>query len=121
MVTAPVELGTLTYASPEVRTHPPRTALRMIGAAALYVLARLLAAVRLSIVAIGYVVLGAGIVLRFAFALIAMVLLFLGGVRWDVVKRRTLGAAQWVDVRVLATVAFFRRVLLPRSGGGAGR
>ena len=79
--------------------------------------AALLAGVRFCIIAIGYVILAASIVVRFAMAVIALVLFLLGGVRWDVVKRRTLGAAQWVDVKVLAMLGFFRR----RLAGGASR
>ena len=48
-------------------------------------------------------------VLSFAFALVAMILLFLGGLRWEVVKRRTLGGANWVDAKVLNTIGFIRR------------
>lgn len=111
-------LGTLTYASPDVHTSPPHTGLRMVAAAMLALFRALLACVKLCVVALGYTVLAAGIALRFVFALIAMILLFLGGLRWDVVKRRTLRTAEWVDVKVLATVGFFRRHLFPRSAGG---
>jgi hypothetical protein len=103
-------IGVLTYASPHVRSSPPRTALRVIGATLLKVLRALLAAVRLCIIAIGYVALAASIVVRFALAIVALVFFILGGVRWDVVKRRTLGTAQWVDVKVLGMIAFFRRL-----------
>ena len=70
----------------------------------------LLAAVRYAIVAIGYAVLAASIVVRFALAIVALVFFILGGLRWDAVKRRTLGTAQWVDVKILAMIAFFRRL-----------
>jgi hypothetical protein len=108
-------LGVLTYASPQVRSSPPRTAARVIGVALLKLLHALLAAVRYAIVAIGYIVLAASIAIRFALAIVAIVFFILAGVRWDVVKRRTLGTAQWVDVKVLAMIAFFRRL----TGGGA--
>lgn len=122
MTASPAQIGVLTYASPEVRTSPPRTFVRMGFAALRWVLGMLLTCVRLCILGTGYVVLGAGIALRFAFALVAMMLLFVGGLRWEVVKRRTLGAAQWVDVKVLSTMGFFRRHLLPRSvEGGVAR
>ena len=39
----------------------------------------------------------------------SLILLFLGGLRWDVVKRRTLGGANWVDAKVLNTMGFVRR------------
>jgi hypothetical protein len=109
-------IGVLTYASPHVRSSPPRTALRVIGAALLKMLRGLLAAVRYAIVAIGYAVLAASIVVRFALAIVALVFFILGGLRWDAVKRRTLGTAQWVDVKILAMIAFFRRLTggLPR-------
>jgi hypothetical protein len=103
-------IGVLTYASPQVRSLPPRTALRVIGAALLKMLRGLLAAVRYAIVAIGYAVLAASIVVRFALAIVALVFFILGGLRWDAVKRRTLGTAQWVDVKILAMIAFFRRL-----------
>ena len=106
---SPAELAVLPYASPHVRTSPPRTVFRMIGAALLWTGGKLLTGFRLCIMGAGYVVLGAGIALRFAFALIAMILLFLGGLRWEVVKRRTLGGAHWVDAKVLNTMAFVRR------------
>lgn len=125
MTTAtPGQLSVLTYASPDVRTSPPRTVIRMLLAALGWVCGILLTAIRLCIMALGYIVLGAGIALRFVFALVAMILLFLGGIRWDDVKRRTLGGAQWVDARVLNTMGFVRRQIdrLPphRSGGGGG-
>jgi hypothetical protein len=109
-------LGVLTYASPQVRSSPPRTALRVIGAALLKLLRALLAAIRFAIVAIGYTVLAASIAIRFALAIVAIVFFVLGGVRWDVVRRRTLGTARWVDVKVLAMIAFFHR-----PTGGASR
>ena len=102
-------IGVLTYASPHVRSSPPRTAIRVTGAALLTTLRGLLAAVRYAIVAIGYAVLAASIAVRFALAIVAIVFFVIAGVRWDVVKRRTLGTAQWVDVKVLAMIAFFRR------------
>ena len=106
---SPADLGVLSYASPTVQTSPPRTIFRMMGAILLWIGGKLLTGFRLCIMAAGYVVLGAGIALRFAFALIAMILLFLGGLRWEVVKRRTLGGANWVDAKVLNTMAFVRR------------
>ncbi len=109
MTASPAELGVLTYASPHVRTSPPRTFFRMFFAAVGWTGGKLLTGFRLCIMAAGYAVLGAGIALRFAFALVAMILLFLGGLRWDVVKRRTLGGANWVDAKVLNTMAFVRR------------
>ena len=111
-------VGTLTYASPDVRTSPPRTALRMIGAALLRGLGIVLTTLRLLIAGLGYAVLGAGVALRFVFTLVAMILLFVGGLRWDVVKRRTLVAANWVDARVLGTLGLLRRVLRLRSTDG---
>ena len=102
-------IGVLTYASPHVRSSPPRTALRVIGAALLKTLRGLVSAVRYAIVAIGYAVLAASIVVRFALAILAIVFFVIAGVRWDVVKRRTLGTAHWVDVKVLTMIAFFRR------------
>ena len=103
-------LAVLTYASPQVRSSPPRTALRMIGAAIVKGLWTLLTALRLCIVALGYAVLAASIAVRFALALVALFLFVIGGLRWDVVKRRTLRTAHWVDVKVLAMIAFFRRL-----------
>jgi hypothetical protein len=114
-------LGVLTYASPEVRTSPPRTIVRMIFAALVKALGLLLGGLRLCVVGLGYAVLGAGIAVRFAFAFVAMLLLFVGGLRWDVVKRRTLGGANWVDAKVLNTMGFLRRHLLPRGWSGAAR
>ena len=106
---SPAELGVLPYASPNVRTSPPRTVFRMLLAALVWTGGKLLTGFRLCIVAAGYIVLGAGIALRFVFALIAMILLFVGGLRWEVVKRRTLGGANWVDAKVLNTMSFVRR------------
>jgi hypothetical protein len=80
----------------------------------------LLVGIRLCIVGLGYAVLAAGIAVRFLFALVAIALFFIGGLRWDVVKRRTLGAAQWVDVKVLGTMALFRRLTAPRGATTAG-
>jgi hypothetical protein len=105
-INAPV--GVLTYASPEVRTHPPRTFLRMFGAATAWVLRLLLTCVRLVILACGYAVLAAGVVVRLAFGVVAVLLLFVGGLRWDVVKSRTMRVANWVDVRTLQAVQFVR-------------
>ena len=105
----PAPLGVLTYAPPSVRTSPPRTVLRMCFAIVRWICARRVQVIRLCIVGLGYAVLGAGIALRFAFAFVAMVLLFVGGLRWDVVKRRTLGGANWVDAKVLNSMAFVRR------------
>ena len=119
MMAAPSpDLGVLTYASPDVRTSPPRTLLRTLLAALRWVGGRMLLALRLCVLASGYAVLGAGIALRFAFSLVAMVLLFVGGLRWDVVKRRTLGGATWVDAKVLGSMAFVRRQIerLPPHG-----
>ena len=102
-------LGVLTYAHPGVKLSRPRTAARVVGAALARGFGLILTGLRLVVLGLGYVALGAGIVLRFAFALVAMVLLFLGGLRWEVVKGRTLGAATWVDRKVLATISFVRR------------
>ena len=110
-------LGVLTYASPTVRTSPPRTTLRMVMAVVGKALLALLVGVQWCVVGLGYGVLAAGIALRFALALVALVLFFVGGVRWDVIKRRTLGAAQWVDVKVLSTMSLFRRLTTPRAAG----
>ncbi len=121
MTASPAPLGVLTYASPAVRSSPPRTFLRMFFSAVGWAGGVLLRGARLSIIALGYVVLGAGIALRFVFAVVAMILLFLGGVRWDVVKRRTLSGANWVDAKVLNTMAFVRRQIdrLPPHRAGA--
>lgn len=105
----PATIGVLTYASPDVRTSPRRTILRSGFAALRWTCGVLLTGVRLCVMASGYLVWGAGIALRFAFSLVAMILLFVGGIRWDVVKRRTLGGANRVDAKVLSTIAFFRR------------
>ena len=111
-------LGVLTYASPEVRTHPPRTLLRMFGAAVAYVLGLLLTCVRLVILAMGYAVLAASVVVRLGFGVVAMLLLFVGGLRWDVVKSRTMRVANWVDVRTLAAVSFVRNPFIGGSKDG---
>jgi hypothetical protein len=108
-ITALKPLGVLTYAHPGVKISPPRTTMRMIGAALGRGRRLVLAGLRLVVLAVGYAMLGAGIGLRFAFALIAVVLLFVGGLRWDVVKRRTLVTATWVDAKVLDTISFVRR------------
>ncbi len=121
MTASPPQIGVLTYASPQVRSSPPRTLLRMLVGALGWCLAALFRGIRLIIMLSGYAVLAAGIVLRFAFSALAMILLFLGGVRWQTVKRRTLAAAQWVDAKVLNVMAFFRRRLLPRSAGDVAR
>jgi hypothetical protein len=78
-----------------------------------------LVGVRLLIIGLGYAVLAAGIAVRFALALVALVLFFIGGVRWESVKRRTLGAAQWVDAKVLGTIALFRRLTTPGAPSAA--
>jgi hypothetical protein len=101
----------LPYASPTVRTAPPRTFLRMWLAFAGWVIGRLLACVRIALVALGYATLGAGVVLHRCLAIIAALLFFLGGMRWDAIKARTLRAAQWVDARTLATIQFLRRCI----------
>ena len=121
-IAATEPLGVLTYAHPGVKISPPRTAMRMIGAALMRGLRLVLASLRLVVLALGYAMLGAGIALRFAFALIAVVLLFLGGLRWDVVKRRTLATATWVDGQVLDAISFVRRQvdrLPPRGRDGS--
>ncbi|HEV2294586.1 MAG TPA: hypothetical protein VGR35_12085 [Tepidisphaeraceae bacterium] len=126
MTAASHEHGVLSYASPDVRTSPPRTVLRIVLAVMKWACGGVLTALRLCVMGLGYAVLGAGIVLRFAFAVIAMILLFLGGLRWEIVKRRTLGGAHWVDAKVLNTMSFVRRQIdrLPphrnSSGGGGG-
>jgi hypothetical protein len=106
-INAPI--GVLTYASPEVRTHPPRTFLRMFGAAVAHVFGLALRWVRLAILGLGYAVLAAGVVVRLGFGVVAMTLLFVGGLRWDVVKSRTMRVANWVDTRTLRAVQFVRR------------
>src|SRR5687767_10723752 len=121
---SPAQLGVLTYASPQVRSSPPRTVLRILLAGLRWAFGKLLLCVRLCTMGAGYAVLAAGIALRFAFAVVAMILLFLGGLRWDVVKRRTLGGAEWVDAKVLNTMAFVRRQidrLPPHHVAGTGR
>ncbi len=112
-------LGVLTYASPEVRTHPPRTFLRMFGAAIAWVLGLLLMCVRLVILALGYTVLAGGVVVRLGFGVVAMLLLFLGGLRWDVVRSRTMRVANWVDVRTLQAVQLVRNPFVAKDGRGA--
>ena len=112
-------LGVLTYASPQVRTHPPRTFLRMFGAAMAWVLRQLLMCVRLAILGLGYAVLAMSIGARLAFGVVAMTLLFLGGLRWDVVKGRTMRVANWVDVRTLQAVSFVRRPFAQTPDGRA--
>ena len=112
-------LGVLTYASPQVRTHPPRTFLRMFGAAMAWVLRQLLMCVRLAILGLGYAVLAMSIGARLAFGVVAMTLLFLGGLRWDVVKGRTMRVANWVDVRTLQAVSFVRRPFAHTQDGRA--
>lgn len=112
-------LGVLQYASPTVLTSRPRTLLRMFFATAGKALVTFLIGVRLLIVGLGYAVLAAGIAVRFALALVALVLFFIGGVRWTTIKRRTLGAAEWVDGKVLGTIALFRRLTTPRSPSAA--
>jgi len=102
-------IGVLTYASPQVHSSPPRTTLRMIGAGLFKTLGAVIAVVRFAIVGIGYAILAASIAVRFVLAIVAIVFFVIAGVRWDIVKRRTLGTAQWVDVKVLAMIAFFRR------------
>ena len=112
-------LGVLTYASPGVRTHPPRTFLRMFAAAVLWVLGLLLGCVRLAILALGSTVLAAGVVVRLCLGVVALLLLFLGGLRWDVVKSRTMRVANWVDARTLAAVQLVRNPFLPKNGHAA--
>ena len=112
-------LGILAYASPTVRTSRPRTLLRMFFATAGKALLTLLAGIRLCIIGLGYAVLAASVAVRFALALVALVLFVIGGLRWDVVKRRTLGAAQWVDVKVLGVIGFFRDLATPRVSTSA--
>ena len=114
-------LGVLTYASPEVRTHPPRTFLRMFGAAVAWMVGLALAGVRLAILGLGYAVLAAGVVVRLGFGVVAMLLLFIGGLRWDVVKSRTMRVANWVDVRTLRAVQFVRRPFVRATDATGGR
>ena len=114
-------LGVLTYASPGVKTHPPRTFLRMFGAAILWVLRLELMCLRLAILGLGYAVLAAGVVVRLFFGVVAVALLFLGGLRWDVVKSRTMRVANWVDARTLAAVQFVRNPFISTQVDGDGR
>ena len=109
-------LGVLTYASPGVKIHPPRTFLRMFGAAIAWVFGLVLTCVRLVILAMGYAVLAAGVVVRLGFGVVAMLLLFVGGLRWDVVKSRTMRVANWVDVRTLQAVQFVRNPFAATDG-----
>ena len=102
-------LGVLPYASPDVRTSPPRTALRMSLAVVRWVLGQLLIVLRYAILAVGYGVLGVSVVVRLALGLVAMMFLYVGGLRWELVKARTLRAAQWVDVKMLRAMRFLRR------------
>src|SRR5688572_3657079 len=104
-------VGILAYATPVVRTAPPRSFLRLFAAAIARGIGLLLTSLRLSILGLGYVMLGAGIALRFGFGIIAMCLLFTGGVRWSTVKTRTLRAADWVDRKTLQTLRMFARIL----------
>ena len=121
MATSLAQRDVLSYASPNVRSSPPRTFFRMFVAALFWCGGKLLTALRFVITSSGYAVLGTGIALRFAFSVVAMILLFLGGLRWEMVKRRTLCSAQWVDAKVLNAAAFFRRRLLSRSAGDIAR
>ena len=108
-------LGVLTYASPEVRTHPSRTFLRMFGAAVACILGMALLGVRLAILGLGYTVLAFGVVVRLAIGVVATLLLFVGGLRWDVVKSRTMRVANWVDVRTLGAVQFVRNPFVAKD------
>jgi hypothetical protein len=101
-------LGVLDYAMPTVRTSPPRSLWRMAATAAWRCVRVLLACVRLSILTLGYATLGAGIVLRFSLGIVAMVLLFVGGMRWSIVQTRTLHIANWVDRKTLEVIERLR-------------
>ena len=107
-------MGVLDYATPSVRTSPPRRVWRMTLAAAWWCVRRTITLVRLSILGVGYTVLGLGIGLRFTLGIVAMILLFVGGLRWAIVKTRTLRAATWVDRKTLQAVEFVRRRLPAR-------
>ena len=105
-------LPVLPYKSPEVPTLPPRTWLRMFFAGIKCVVAKIFLCIRLVILALGHAVLAASVVLRLAFSLIAIILLFVGGLRWETIKSRTLRAADWVDVKTLQAVRLLRRTVV---------
>ena len=107
-------LGVLAYASPDVKTSPPRTIARMCFAALRWAGGELLRCLRLVILGCGYAVLGASFIVRLVLSAVAMTLLFLGGLRWETIKSRTMAVANWVDVKTLRAVEFLRPSRLSR-------
>jgi hypothetical protein len=75
----------------------------------------MLGCIRLAILALGYAVLVCGVVVRLGLGVVAMLLLFVGGLRWDIVRRRTMRVANWVDVRTLQAVQFVRNPFIPKD------
>lgn len=101
-------LGVLPYASPDVRTSPLRTTRRVLFDAARVLFAVLLLCLRHAVLALGYAVLGVSVIVRLVMSVVAIALLFLGGLRWDIVRGRTLRFANWVDRITLRAVSYLR-------------
>ncbi len=112
-------LGVLAYASPQVKSSPPRTSARL-GFAALGSLVKLiLRGVCLLMIGCGYAVLGVSMLLRVLLGGVAIGLLYLGGMRWERVKARSMSAGNWIDRKTLAAVQFLRAPLAPRASAHA--
>ena len=114
-MTASGSLGVLAYASPQVKTSPPRTIWRMAFALARWGVRMTVHGVRLIIIACGYAVLGASILVRLILGGVAIMLLYLGGMRWERVKRRCMRAGNWIDRKTLRAVQFLRAPLASKA------
>jgi len=108
-------LGVLAYASPDVKTSPPRTLARMGFAVARWFGGQIFRAVRLTVLTSGYAVLALSVIVRSLLGAIAMTLLYLGGLRWERVKARSMRVAHWIDRKTLRAVQFLRAPLASRA------
>ena len=102
-------VGMIEYAAPRVPTHRRRTPLGTLARLLRRAGGLALLLVRLVFLAAGYAVIFAGVVLRLGCEVAGAILLFLGGLRWEVVRSRLMRSAEWVDAQTLRTVRLVTR------------
>ena len=107
---APPEELRLAYAEPGVRTAPRRTMLRVLGRWIWNLIRAIISLVRALLLGLGYLVLGATILVRVVLLAVARTLLFMGRWRWN---RRAL--VVWTVRTFNRATLRFTGLFLPRS------